>query len=58
MKKKALLFLLISIIGFKNITFSQFQVKVKSTNTIDSIAYFRGVVFDDKNFIPKDTLEF
>jgi len=57
MKKKALLLLLISIIVFKNIAFSQFQIKVKSTNTIDSIAYFRGVVFDDKNFIPKDTLE-
>jgi len=57
MKKKALLILLISIIGFKNIAISQFQIKVKSSNTIDSIAYFRGVVFDDKNFIPKDTLE-
>jgi hypothetical protein len=57
MKKKALLILLISIIGFRNIAIGQFQIKVKTTNILDSIAYFRGVVFDDKNFIPKDTLE-
>ena len=36
---------------------SQFMIKVKSTRTVDSVAYLRGVVFDDKNFIPKDTLE-
>ena len=35
----------------------QFLIKVKSTHTVDSVAYLRGVVFDDKNFIPKDTLE-
>jgi hypothetical protein len=37
-------------------TFAQYQLTVTSKNTIDSIAYLRGVVFDDKNFIPKDTL--
>jgi hypothetical protein len=35
----------------------QFLIKVKSTHTVDSVAYLRGVIFDDKNFIPKDTLE-
>ena len=37
-------------------TFAQYQLTVTSKNTIDSIAYLRGVVFDDKNFIPKDTI--
>ena len=36
---------------------AQFELKIKSSNTYDSIAYLRGVIFDDKNFIPKDTLE-
>ena len=35
---------------------AQFHLKIKSNNTIDSIAYLKGVVFDDKNFIPKDTI--
>lgn len=36
---------------------AQFVLKVKATNTTDSIAYFRSSLFDDKNFIPKDTLD-
>jgi hypothetical protein len=36
---------------------AQFLLKIKSNNTLDSIAYLRGMAFDDKNFIPKDTLE-
>ena len=36
---------------------AQFQLKIYSNNTIDSIAYLRGVIFDEKNFIPKDTIE-
>ena len=35
---------------------AQFLLKIKSSNTIDSIAYLRGVAFDEKNFIPKDTI--
>jgi hypothetical protein len=54
--KRSLLLLIVIIISPKIIN-AQFQLRVKSSNTTDSIAYFRGVVFDDKNFIPKDTLE-
>lgn len=36
---------------------AQFQVKVKMQNASDSIAYLKGMLFDDKNYIPKDTLE-
>ena len=41
------------LIGLK----AQFQVKIKATNTIDSIAYLRASIFDDKNYIPKDTIQ-
>ena len=41
------------IIGLK----AQFQVRIKATNTIDSIAYLRASIFDDKNYIPKDTIQ-
>lgn len=51
-KKWLLLFLLFSV--FAN---AQYQIKIKATNTADSIAYFRGTVFDDKNYIPKDTIK-
>lgn len=51
-KKWLLLFLLFS--AFAN---AQYQIKIKAVNTIDSIAYFRGTVFDDKNYIPKDTIK-
>jgi len=54
---KRYLFLFISIFYFSVIGRAQFELKIKSTNTFDSIAYLRGVVFDEKNFIPKDTLE-
>ena len=54
---KRYLFLFISIFYFSGIGHAQFELKIKSINTFDSIAYLRGVVFDEKNFIPKDTLE-
>lgn len=57
MKFNFLCILVFAVIAFNKTANAQFQLKVKSTNTIDSIAYLRGVVFDDKNFIPKDTLE-
>ena len=34
----------------------QYQIKVTSRGAADSIVYIRGSVFDDKNFIPKDTV--
>jgi hypothetical protein len=39
-----------------NIVIAQYQIKIKAINTLDSIIYFRGTVFDEKNFIPKDTV--
>ena len=48
------------LIGFLLITqwgFSQFQLKIKSSNSLDSIAYLRATVFDEKNYIPKDTIQ-
>jgi len=51
-KKWLLLFLL-----FPALVHAQYQIKIKAINTVDSIAYFRGTVFDDKNFIPKDTIK-
>ena len=51
-KKWLLLFLL-----FPALVDAQYQIKIKATNTADSIAYFRGTVFDDKNYIPKDTIK-
>ncbi len=51
-KKWLLLFLL-----FPALVHAQYQIKIKAINTVDSIAYFRGTVFDDKNYIPKDTIK-
>ena len=42
---------------FPALVHAQYQIKIKATNTADSIAYFRGTVFDDKNYIPKDTIK-
>ena len=38
------------------ILLAQYQIKIKAIRTADSIAYFRGAVFDDKNFLAKDTI--
>ncbi len=57
MNCKRISILLFVIIFLPKIINAQFYLKLKSTNTIDSIAYLRAVIFDDKNFIPKDTLE-
>ena len=35
---------------------AQYQIKVSAVRPVDSIVYIRGAVFDDKNFIPKDTI--
>ncbi len=37
---------------------AQFVLKVTGTNLPDSVAYLRTSLFDDKNFIPKDTIIF
>lgn len=36
---------------------AQFQLKVKATNAQDTIAYFRATLFDEKNYVPKDTFD-
>ncbi|MEY3056897.1 MAG: hypothetical protein RLZZ614_1442, partial [Bacteroidota bacterium] len=51
-KQLLLLFILFSV--FAN---AQYQIKIKAVNAIDSIAFFRGTLFDDKNYIPKDTIK-
>ena len=56
MKTCRLIFLFLFILIFSKTAVAQFEIKIKSTNTYDSIAYLRGVVFDDKNYIPKDTI--
>ena len=35
---------------------AQYQIKIKAIRPADSIAYFRGTVFDDKNYLVKDTI--
>ena len=47
-KRLALLIFLSYLFKTSN---AQFELKIKSSNTYDSIAYLRGVIFDDKNFI-------
>ena len=56
MKTYRLIFLFLFILIFSKTAVAQFEIKIKSTNIYDSIAYLRGVVFDDKNYIPKDTI--
>ena len=36
--------------------FAQYQIKVSAVHPVDTIVYIRGSVFDEKNFIPKDTI--
>jgi hypothetical protein len=57
MNTKRLIIIIIGIFFLHNTSYAQFELKIKSNHTYDSIAYLRGVIFDDKNFIPKDTIE-
>lgn len=57
MRYSLYLILFVTFLFFSKITAAQYQLTVKSKNTKDSIAFLRGVVFDDKNYIPKDTLK-
>jgi hypothetical protein len=57
MNTKRLAFLLIGFMLVFKSTNAQFELKVNASHAYDSIAYLRGMVFDEKNFIPKDTLE-
>lgn len=49
-KSHLFVFMLLTFAKFAN---AQYQIKIKAINTIDTIVYFRGTVFDEKNFIPK-----
>ena len=57
MYTKRLIIIILGIFFIHNTSYAQFELKIKSKHTYDSIAYLRGVIFDDKNFIPKDTIE-
>jgi hypothetical protein len=35
---------------------AQFQIKIKVSNSLDTVAFLRASIFDDKNYIPKDTI--
>ena len=52
-KRFSVLFLLILPLFGLN---AQFQVKIKVSNSIDTVAFLRASIFDDKNYIPKDTI--
>jgi len=50
-------FLLLLLATFISLTTqAQFRIKVTAKNTADSIVYLRTSVFDDQNYVPKDTL--
>ncbi len=53
--KKLLFIGLLIFLSFKGT--AQFVLKINASNTIDSIAYLRASLFDDKNYIPKDTIK-
>ena len=53
--RKYYLFIII-LLAFANLANAQYQIKIKAINTLDTVVYFRGTVFDEKNFIPKDTI--
>ena len=48
--------LLIILLAFSKLSNAQYQIKIKAVNILDTVVYFRGTVFDEKNFIPKDTI--
>ncbi len=52
---KSRILLLILVVPF--VVKAQYQIKLKIQNAADSIGYMRGCIFDDKNYIPKDTLK-
>ncbi len=54
MKKGTLLAILTISITFH--AHAQYQIKLKASHIKDTVAYFRGVVFDEKNFLAKDTI--
>lgn len=53
--RKAHLYVFI-LLTFAKFADAQYQIKIKAINSLDTVIYFRGTVFDEKNFIPKDTI--
>ena len=54
MKKLLILTLVLGLLPI--VLLAQYQIKIKAIRPADSIAYFRGTVFDDKNYLAKDTI--
>ena len=52
---KIKLLILLTILPF--LLSAQYQIKYKVKNSSDSIIYLKGCVFDETNFIPKDTIK-
>ena len=53
---KKLLGISVALLLFNSLLIAQYQIKLKATGVQDSVAYFRGSVFDEKNFVAKDTI--
>lgn len=54
MHKKCTIFFLL-LMPFFSLN-AQFQIKIKVSNSLDTVAFLRASIFDDKNYIPKDTI--
>ena len=52
---KITLLILLTILPF--LLSAQYQIKYKVKNSSDSIIFLKGCVFDETNFIPKDTIK-
>lgn len=53
---KLLLFIFLLTINVK--LFAQYQIKLNVSNITETSVQIRGVLFDDKNYLAKDTLDF
>jgi len=50
------LIICIYLIGLAHVSTAQYTIKLKVSQPKDSVVYLRGITFDNKNFIAKDTL--
>jgi hypothetical protein len=53
---KKLLIVAFVLVLLPKMLLAQYQIKLSVTGATDSIAYFRASVFDEKNFVSKDTI--
>ena len=53
--KRLILLVLAYILSLSHAN-AQYQIRIKTASIKDTTAFFRGVVFDDKNYLAKDTV--